>query len=192
MAPDASESKSDRKVFVTVGTTSFDQLITAVLKPPVISLLQSQGYTSIRVQYGPAVELYQSCYTSDLENTLAKSEMGISGFAYADGEQITEEIKTAELIISHAGSGTILESLRYQKRIIVIPNGSLMDNHQAELADEMARQKYVIRSDLEALNAAITRSRTFDYRQFPRKGSKIFSEVLEDELDQADKDKMYG
>ncbi|KAK6530134.1 N-acetylglucosaminyldiphosphodolichol N-acetylglucosaminyltransferase catalytic subunit alg13 [Orbilia ellipsospora] len=189
MAPDSSQN-TDRKVFVTVGTTNFDPLIKAVLRPSVVSLLQSQGYTTLRVQYGQAAELYQACYTADLESTLAKSSMLIGGYAYASGDEITQEIKTAELVICHAGSGTILECLRYQKRIVTIPNESLMDNHQVELANEMARQKYVIKGDLSDLIPAITQSLTFKYKHFPRQGSKIFSEVMEEELDQADKDKI--
>lgn len=47
-----------------------------------------------------------------------------------------------------SGSGSILEALRYQKRIIVVPNETLMDNHQVELAEEMHRQKYVIHSSI--------------------------------------------
>ncbi|KAF3922471.1 hypothetical protein AA313_de0207922 [Arthrobotrys entomopaga] len=96
MAQDPSKTP-DRKVFVTVGTTNFDPLIKAVLKPSVVSLLQSQGYTTLRVQYGQAAELYQACYTADLEGTLAESSMAIGGYAYASGEEITQEIKTSEL-----------------------------------------------------------------------------------------------
>ncbi|EPS45171.1 hypothetical protein H072_829 [Dactylellina haptotyla CBS 200.50] len=191
MAPEPSQ-KSDRKVFITVGTTNFDSLITAVLQPAVVDLLQSQGYTTLRVQYGQGVELYQSLYTAELEGVLAKSSMSIGGYAYASGDEITNEIKTSELIISHAGSGTILEALRYQKRIIVVPNESLMDNHQKELANEMAKLNYVIKGSLINLSNSITKSLDFGYKHFPRKGSKMFSEVIEEELDHVDKDKMYG
>ncbi|KAF3940536.1 hypothetical protein ABW19_dt0207698 [Dactylella cylindrospora] len=188
----ATKDTSERKVFITVGTTNFEDLISAVLKPSVVSLLSSQKYTHLRVQYGQAVELYQSCYTAELESIISKSGITISGFAYADGEVITDEFKSSELVISHAGSGSILEALRWQKRIIVVPNESLMDNHQRELADEMARQKYVIKGDLKDLTPAITTSLNFKYKHFPRKGSKIFAEVLEEELEKADKDTMYG
>ncbi|KAK6332910.1 N-acetylglucosaminyldiphosphodolichol N-acetylglucosaminyltransferase catalytic subunit alg13 [Orbilia brochopaga] len=192
MAPQDSEPVADRKVFVTVGTTTFDGLIQAVLVPPIISMLHSQGYTSIRVQHGESTEIYQACLTPELEAELAKCGMSITAFAYADSDEITEEIKFAELVISHAGSGTILECLRYQKRIVVVPNRSLMENHQLELANEMSKQKYVVKGNLKNIDIAIDRSATYPYRHFPRTGSKVFAEVLEEELDKLDKDTMYG
>ena len=36
------------------------------------------------------------------------------------------------------GSGTILDVLRLNKPLIVVPNSSLLDNHQQELADALA------------------------------------------------------
>ncbi|EWC44157.1 hypothetical protein DRE_06982 [Drechslerella stenobrocha 248] len=191
MASGTPERASDRKVLVTVGTTAFDGLIEAVVRPSVVDLLRSQGYTSIRVQYGTDIDLYKSLCNADLETALAKSDMSISGFAYADGQTITNEIKSAELVISHAGSGTILECLRYQKRIIVVPNQSLMENHQVELANEMAKLEYVINSSLADLTSAIELSTNFQYKHFPRTGRKVFTEIVEEELVKADKDRIY-
>ena len=37
----------------------------------------------------------------------------------------------------HTGSGTILDVLRLKKPLIVVPNSSLLDNHQQELADAL-------------------------------------------------------
>lgn len=42
---------------------------------------------------------------------------------------LTDDYKNADLIICHGGAGTILECLRLRKKIIVINNDSLMDNH---------------------------------------------------------------
>ena len=52
-------------------------------------------------------------------------------------------------ILTAEGSGSILETLRAQKRLVVVPNDSLMDNHQAELAEEMDRMGYLISSRVE-------------------------------------------
>lgn len=41
------------------------------------------------------------------------------------------------------GSGSILEALRLNKRLIVVTNPLLMDNHQAELASAMAQAGYL-------------------------------------------------
>ncbi|KDN35318.1 glycosyltransferase family 1 protein [Tilletiaria anomala UBC 951] len=56
-------------------------------------------------------------------------------------------MEAADVVISHAGSGTILEVLRlppisrtraHERQLIVVPNSSLMDNHQVELAEALA------------------------------------------------------
>lgn len=41
------------------------------------------------------------------------------------------------------GSGSILTALRAGKPLLVVPNTDLMDNHQAQLADELARGNYL-------------------------------------------------
>lgn len=46
------------------------------------------------------------------------------------------------------GSGSILEALRYQIPLIVVPNTGLLDNHQEELAVAMDRNNYLIRGDV--------------------------------------------
>nr|GEW32176.1 UDP-N-acetylglucosamine transferase subunit ALG13 homolog [Tanacetum cinerariifolium] len=52
-------------------------------------------------------------------------------------------MKSASLVISHAGSGSIFETLKLAKPLIVIVNEDLMDNHQSELAEELAERKHL-------------------------------------------------
>ncbi len=42
-------------------------------------------------------------------------------------------MREAELIISHAGSGSLFEALRMGKPLVAVPNAILMHNHQTEL-----------------------------------------------------------
>lgn len=51
--------------------------------------------------------------------------------------------------MSKQGSGSILDALRIAVPIIVVPNIELLDNHQVELAEELARQGYVVHGRLE-------------------------------------------
>lgn len=51
-------------------------------------------------------------------------------------------------LTARIGTGTILEAMRYQVPLIVVPNPTLMDNHQAELARECARQKWAVYGEL--------------------------------------------
>jgi UDP-N-acetylglucosamine transferase subunit ALG13 len=46
-------------------------------------------------------------------------------------------MRGADLVISHAGAGSVLEALHAHKSLLVVVNDSLMDNHQTELAHKM-------------------------------------------------------
>ncbi|RYP07719.1 hypothetical protein DL764_002338 [Monosporascus ibericus] len=59
------------------------------------------------------------------------------------------------VIISHAGSGSIMDALRVDARLIAVPNPALMDNHQEELAEEMERQGYAVWGKLGSLADAV-------------------------------------
>lgn len=61
------------------------------------------------------------------------------------------------------GSGSILDALRINAPLIVVPNPHLLDNHQVELAEELARQGYVIHGQLELVTLlAKFKSEDFD------------------------------
>lgn len=47
------------------------------------------------------------------------------------------------------GSGTILEVLRLGKPMIVVPNGTLLDNHQEELSSALDAMGYLRSTTVE-------------------------------------------
>lgn len=54
-----------------------------------------------------------------------------------------------------AGSGSILDALRVSAPIIVVPNETLLDNHQVDLARELAKQGYVVHGHVDRLADAL-------------------------------------
>lgn len=52
-------------------------------------------------------------------------------------------MQSADLVISHAGAGSILEALEKRKNLIVVINNRLMDNHQVELAKQLHKNEYL-------------------------------------------------
>lgn len=55
----------------------------------------------------------------------------------------------------HVGSGSIFETLRLSKPLIVVVNEDLMDNHQSELAEELAERKHLYCARPQTLNQTI-------------------------------------
>ena len=54
-----------------------------------------------------------------------------------------DDLREASLVLSHAGAGSILETLSLRKFLVVVVNEQLMDNHQYELASKMADEGYL-------------------------------------------------
>lgn len=153
-------SSRPRKVcFVTIGATaSFQALIRATISSSFCHSLEQNHYTDLIVQYGADGDgLFQS-----LLQAMASSEQGIgvnvTGFGL-DTNGLGQYMNLAKtggddsgvegLVVSHAGSGTILQALRIDVPIVVVPNSELLDNHQVELADALAEQEYVVHGKLE-------------------------------------------
>jgi UDP-N-acetylglucosamine transferase subunit ALG13 len=57
------------------------------------------------------------------------------------GQCVASDAKVAHLPL--LGSGTILDVLRKGKRLIVVPNETLLDNHQHELAIALEEKEHL-------------------------------------------------
>ncbi|CAL5033120.1 unnamed protein product [Urochloa decumbens] len=126
-------SRERRMVFVTVGTTCFDALVKAVDSEEVKEALLNKGYTDLLIQMGRGT--YMPSKVS------GNSSLQVDYFTFSPS--IADYIRDASLVISHAGSGSIFETLRLGKPLIVVVNEDLMDNHQSELAKELADRKHL-------------------------------------------------
>ncbi|KAF2758347.1 hypothetical protein EJ05DRAFT_499874 [Pseudovirgaria hyperparasitica] len=149
--PGSDVTSRKRLCFVTIGATaSFDQLLVECLDPSFLKALASLGFTHLVVQYGKDGKDH---FDRILGNRALLSNLGlqISGYDFKiDG--IDDDMRAARgslndetgLVISHAGSGSILAALRVGATLIVVPNEALMDNHQTELAKALQDQGYVV------------------------------------------------
>jgi len=72
------------------------------------------------------------------------SDLGIETVASLPNEELRREIADADLVISHAGTGSILTALQLGKRPIVVPrraaHGEHVDGHQNDLAAFVASE----------------------------------------------------
>ena len=58
-------------------------------------------------------------------------------------DRIDDWLTECDIIISHAGAGSILRGLRHRKPLIVVVNQQLMNNHQIELADTLSEDNFL-------------------------------------------------
>ncbi|GJJ12150.1 hypothetical protein Clacol_006391 [Clathrus columnatus] len=122
-------------VLVTVGATvNFDLLVEAVLEQNCLKALYQKGYRELSIQIGHS-QRYQE---------LQEERNGLIINTWSIKPSLVEDIQKANLVISHAGSGTILDVLRLHKPLIVVPNPTLLHNHQLELADALQKRGYLI------------------------------------------------
>ncbi|CAG09783.1 unnamed protein product, partial [Tetraodon nigroviridis] len=157
-----------KTVFVTVGTTRFDELIESITSPVNVQVLKDRGYERLVLQVGqgsllPAAD---SCPHISLE-------------AYRFKGSIADDIEQADLVISHAGAGSCLETLGAGKPLLVVVNDTLMDNHQLELARQLHMDSHLLYCTCRTLTETL---RTMDLsvlRPFSPGQPKLFASFLD-------------
>lgn len=141
-----------KSVFVTVGSTKFEQLIDTILQPNILKLLKSFSYNKIVLQVGNGkhdndelLNFKENQFNSQIEPEIRRAyreKMEIVAYRYKSS--IKEDINEADLVISHAGAGSVMETLEAHKKLIVVINETLMNNHQLELAEKMFEEGYLL------------------------------------------------
>lgn len=112
---------------VTVGSFKFDELIKAVDSEAFLDVLRTHHIHELKVQraggsYLPHVITDESKLGNDFRVSVVQYE-----------DDLPLQLRTASLVISHAGAGTCLDCLIAGRRLVVVPNENLMANHQIEL-----------------------------------------------------------
>lgn len=155
----------NKRVFVTVGTTQFNDLIEIVSSSEILEILSQLGYTEIQFQTGAGII-----------NKTSHPNLTLLYDKYF--EDFGKQIDLADLIISHAGAGTCLEVLRKHKPLIVVINESLMDNHQTELAEQLQSDGYLYFCTCETLKESLAKDLK-QLKPYPKPKDNLFSDYLD-------------
>ena len=136
----------DKILFVTVGTTKFEGLINRILNNDILALLNKLQFTTIILQIGNGIHSDETlqAMSQDRNASVEFTKQGIKIEAYRYKSTLKDDLLKADLVISHAGAGSIIESLENEKKLIVVCNEDLMDNHQFELAEKMYQLGYLL------------------------------------------------
>ncbi|KAH7479905.1 hypothetical protein PRIC1_008546 [Phytophthora ramorum] len=153
--------------FVTVGTTKFEALIEALDTDACLSALVARGFSSLRMQIGHGQHLPRATFPG-LELTF-----------YRHDPQYKNDVAKADLVISHAGAGSIMDGLALRKKLLVVVNTALMDNHQAELAEAMADQNYCLQTSVQGLQSTLEHGDWDDLQPYPQPDEQAFPDLVD-------------
>lgn len=143
------------KILVTVGTTRFDSLITAV---ETSQFLQSH-------------EVTVQCANGQKSKNFDCTEFI---------EDIDAAYQQADLIITHAGAGSVFRLLEAGQRILVVPNLEREDDHQKELAQFVDDSQYgLVCYDLARLDETLHRAATFSAEPYKKTEFHAAQEIVE-------------
>ena len=144
-----------KNIFVSVGTTPFDELIKYVDKEVLDKEIICQ--ISNFAKYKPKNHKY-------------------FGFT----KNIDEYYNWADLVVCHAGAGTVYKLLEMRKKIIVVPNTYRIDKHQNDLSRFIEEKNYaLVCHDIDKLKYFIEQSSEFTPNQFLEKKFFVTDEILE-------------
>ncbi|KAH8107101.1 glycosyltransferase 28 [Cristinia sonorae] len=166
-------------VFVTVGSTRFDNLVQRALSDAVLDVLRAKGYSKVVVQCGNS-EFDSKAFKQSGDTWVRRDHGEVEVWRFKPSLQ--EDYEQADLVISHAGSGTILDVLRMRKPLIVIPNETLLDNHQQELASALEDLGHLRASTVSGLPETIQTLEPSDFVPFPQFNGSRFREMLDEEM----------
>ncbi|KAH9808808.1 family 1 glycosyltransferase [Melampsora americana] len=136
-------SSSNQTAIISVGSTSFNELIQSILSTETLNSIIKLNITSIIIQHGSCSPLIPSyLIPSTQSNQFNYKTLLLTFHDYIN--QIDPYLHTSKLVITHAGSGSILASLGlnfnlHQRFLIFIPNHHLMDSHQSDLIEEISK-----------------------------------------------------
>ncbi|XP_072932885.1 UDP-N-acetylglucosamine transferase subunit ALG13 [Epargyreus clarus] len=157
-----------KKIFITVGTTRFDLLCEYILMPSVLKALRKLGCKEITFQVG----------NSDIETGEYEKE-DIKVCLYRFKDSIKADIENADLVISHAGAGSCLETLGAKKPLLVVVNEDLMNNHQLELAEKLQVDGHLYYCTCDTLENTLE---TVDFEllvPFPKADPSLFIKCMD-------------
>ena len=92
-------------------------------------------------------------------------------FDFIDYDKMNQYIDMADIIITHAGTGSILSPLKKKKTVIACPRkqeyGEHIDNHQEEIVNVFFSEGYILKLDENSeLNTLLKEAKKFKPKKF--------------------------
>ncbi|MEZ9324221.1 PssE/Cps14G family polysaccharide biosynthesis glycosyltransferase [Vibrio cyclitrophicus] len=144
------------KVFVTVGTTAFEGLVSASDE-----LAEANPSLDFRFQISDGKVVPQN------------------GRYFRFVDNIDVHYRQADVVITHSGAGSIYQLLELGKKIIIVPNFERVDKHQSDIAFFMEQNGYALVCwDVQNLETLIDTSKTFEVKEFSKTNFFKYDEIV--------------
>lgn len=168
------------RIFLTVGTTEFDELIKYINdhSQAFFQTLGGLGCKQYIMQIGRGVIVPENMARMG-------HSFGINVEIFRFKPNLSDDMYHADLVISHCGAGSIIEALSLDKVLIVVVNSTLQGNHQTELSDELSSQNYCYSTTPEHLISILEKVRictekdNLQLQSFPKPDHDIFPRHLD-------------
>ena len=157
-----------KSIFVTVGTTQFDRLIETIFSE------QSNVLQTMRECFDVEKIIVQAGRSQ--KPTKLPTHVQVEFYQYKDS--IAKDMEQADLVISHAGAGTIMQGLEAQKKLLVVVNEDLMNNHQLEIAHQMEKENYLLHCTCSTLTDGLEKISKKDFQRYEKGNPHLFGQFL--------------
>lgn len=99
-------------------------------------------------------------------------------FSFVSNDKIQKLYEEADLIVTHAGAGSMLQAIQNHKKIIAVPRlekyGEHVNDHQIELAQKFESLGYLIAyQDGEDFTQVYQRAKQFQPRPYLLRGNMV-------------------
>ncbi|KAH7823094.1 putative bifunctional udp-n-acetylglucosamine transferase and deubiquitinase alg13 [Monocercomonoides exilis] len=158
-------------IFITVGTTKFEQLIETIDTDAFFHTLIFLKCSRLIIQKGNSE--YQPTHL------LARRSPGFSVEVYQFKSSLLEDIQSSDLVISHSGAGTIIEVLGFHKPLVVVINETLLHNHQSELATALKKDGHLISATCSSLIDELRLLPSTTFHELPPSNPHAFEKYLD-------------
>ena len=109
-------------------------------------------------------------------------------FNLTSKQEIEKLVEEADLIITHAGVGSIEMALDKGKKVIAIPRykefGEHVNNHQKDIEEEFNKRGWIIGiDDVNKLEQAIKKSKYFEPKEYKKRDENNMIKVIQTFID---------
>lgn len=152
-------------IFVTLGTQKFqmNRLIKAVDELAASGRVNDDFF----IQTGVSTYKPKNCNHID----------------FMDSDQYAKYINDCNVLVTHAGVGTILTGNKALKPVVVVPRlahfGEHVDDHQTQIAQAFSEKGCVLCcNDLDKLAEYIEKARTYEFQEYDAKHGNVEGTIL--------------